>query len=271
MSAKTLTSGEKMLGVAVSADLFAPTDTVSHRGSLASIRDSDVVAAIPRDHQGGGFQQVTDSLRWVQKHPVLAAVIWVFGKVVNGNGDPPVKSQSEPCLSSSACLQLQVSDGDESSPKKNASSKRLSWNDEWGGTLAEYYEDPRPRFDLKNSDGELLLRCHRAEEETEEPDEDDEARDVIHDREGIHLHHCTTYYNEINGALESSGSKGILPTSTLPPTGTYSPQWGWFINMTPPQEFYPSPDSADQLRAASKFGKNLSPRGALLPPTRPKG
>jgi hypothetical protein len=86
----------------------------------------------------GGVAQVAESLRWVQKHPVLAAVIWVFGKVVPHDiGAAAARSESEPCISSGSAAADEAQTG---SGEKKTSSRRLSWNDERGGTLAEYFE-----------------------------------------------------------------------------------------------------------------------------------
>jgi hypothetical protein len=87
----------------------------------------------------GGVAQVAESLRWVQKHPVLAAVIWVFGKVVPHDlgAASTARSESEPCISSGSAA---ADDAQTSSGEKKTSSRRLSWNDERDGTLAEYFE-----------------------------------------------------------------------------------------------------------------------------------
>ncbi|CAM9705725.1 unnamed protein product, partial [Laminaria digitata] len=38
--------------------------------------------------QGNGrVAQIAEGLLWVQKHPVLSAVIWMFGKVLDPGGD----------------------------------------------------------------------------------------------------------------------------------------------------------------------------------------
>jgi hypothetical protein len=87
----------------------------------------------------GGVAQVAESLRWVQKHPVLAAVIWVFGKVVPHDlgAASAARSESEPCINSGSAA---ADDAQTGSGEKKTSSRRLSWNDERGGTLAEYFE-----------------------------------------------------------------------------------------------------------------------------------
>lgn len=242
---KSLSDQSQMTFKSVSEDPLAPSDTVLplHEG-LLSTKDSALLIKPEKDQSGGEsddkntLEQIQQTIRWLQTHPVLGAVIWIFGKVTG--------------LESHSCLTYE-SDVDAGSTK-STSSKRLSWNDERGGTLAEYFEDPRPRFDLRTSDGELLLREEGFEEDASEGGGRPDA-------EGVHLlHHCTTYYNSIEAAVDGRGcsNKSNFLPNPLQPTGTsYSPNgWGWYVNMTPPQEFYPSPDTAEHLRASNKFIMN---------------
>lgn len=100
----------------------------------------------------GRVAQVTEVLRWVQSHPILATVIWVFGKVVSGThvghfastqrllttGGSTTSSSSSCC--SGGVLKDGRRGGSSGALKQRVSSRRLSWNDEHGGSLAQYYE-----------------------------------------------------------------------------------------------------------------------------------
>jgi hypothetical protein len=92
---------------------------------------------------------------------VLAAVIWVFGKVVPHDlgAASAARSESEPCISNGSAA---ADDAQTGSGEKKTSSRRLSWNDERGGTLAEYFEVCKPIYSLMkqvNSYTANLSRC----------------------------------------------------------------------------------------------------------------
>jgi hypothetical protein len=83
----------------------------------------------------GRLQQCHDLLKWVNSHPILATVIWVFGRVVSGNQD--LNSSLTKGAPGSTSTGSHSSSG---GSLRKASSRRLSWNDEHGGCLAEYFD-----------------------------------------------------------------------------------------------------------------------------------
>eukprot|EP00612_Vaucheria_litorea_P001389 CAMPEP_0171453132 /NCGR_PEP_ID=MMETSP0945-20130129/963_1 /TAXON_ID=109269 /ORGANISM="Vaucheria litorea, Strain CCMP2940" /LENGTH=181 /DNA_ID=CAMNT_0011977939 /DNA_START=138 /DNA_END=683 /DNA_ORIENTATION=- len=141
--------------------------------------------------------QVGEIFQWIQSHPVLATVIWVFGKVYEGTRpliEDEKKSPPSPFQST------------------HGSSKRLSWNDEHGGNLAHYYNDENEADDTSNKDSPKKYRT--------EP-------------EGIHLR----TNNQKDSLYAESSNPQSLPNCMIS-TNTVSPQWGWYVTLTPPQDFF---------------------------------
>jgi hypothetical protein len=143
---------------------------------------------------GGNHSPLLSSFRWVQKHPLLATVIWVLGKVVPH------------------AVEVHSPDSDSSGPSSAATSRgRLSWSDEHGGSLAEYM-------------GEEGF-SHVIDGQTKEERTGSKKQD------------------KGGSGMPPPVPQNFLPRGPLPPLppssmASRSPDWGFYVTMTPPLDHY---------------------------------
>ncbi|ETI46108.1 hypothetical protein F441_09428 [Phytophthora nicotianae CJ01A1] len=207
-------------------------------------------------------KELSSGVQWFKDHPVLAAAAATAVSVitylnalelaeaevehVNDTPDTdtttatrhrrpqPIRRKGSPSLSRKG------SSGAASDGKLSAA---VSWCDEHGGSLTQVFEDdspPRSRRDRR----------------MEESDSDDEARDdVAESCEGAFQQH-----RALTGGLRKSVTQQQLDAtvgaaavndSDADTQQTESPQWGWYVPITPPQDQFQATSGRDSTVVAS--------------------
>jgi len=167
----------------------------------------------PRRGGGGGGTANNGGLQWL-RHPLLSSVVWFLG-----GSTPPRETDYDV----------------DSLGSQQTSRQRLSWSDEHGKSLTEILggDDSEASMHLSSSDTlpDSALKASRksgeggggggkdgkgqAEERTPEP-----ALPAFDRNSDDHL-------------VDEDEDFIICPDNK-------SPQWGWYVTMTPPQEQYAS-------------------------------
>jgi len=164
-------------------------------------------------------------IQWLKKHPVLAAVVWLFGKSAYSD----FFIQQPQAITSSTSPSSDIGNEDKASSKSasdsaiqtqpiNMNEKRLSWSDEHGKSLVEYMGQHHTKVlrQCKVSKS-ALKRC--------------KSGDLISDSAPVPFCHP---FHEPKKMHIADAKKGCDVISFDP----LSPQWGWYVNITPPKEEY---------------------------------
>ncbi|KAG5186615.1 hypothetical protein JKP88DRAFT_309382 [Tribonema minus] len=283
------------------------------------------------------LSQITDVLQWIRSYPVVATVLWVCGKVVAG-ADHDARSfdrsddrPSEISLNASGSVGSTTSSssnrGGSPPVRKNSRkglTRRLSWNDEHGGTLAEYFEAAMPAAaasaaataaassDDSDGDSDALVHVVKGDDIWSEalPQESSGAHARRRCGSGGGGARRDGSSGSGGGARRGGGGSGGLGTraaanaalqrgsstfssavaevepldgallarardaprgSLTPSVGSWSPQWGWYVTMTPPQESFPRSAAAAAAAAAATAPpprRALADLSAYRPPCR---
>ena len=148
---------------------------------------------------------------WHDQHPVVSTVLWLIGGIT--------KSPS-PAL---------PADREGKIPRNNS---RLSWKDEHDGEIAEYIghnEETGVEKKEKKSVSIMPRQTSLTQVKGSLPVSDDEEDDDMYPRD-------RNYYGngQTNGLLMRQED---LRDDNVD-LNTISPQWGWYVSTTPPQELY---------------------------------
>jgi hypothetical protein len=167
--------------------------------------------------------------QWFEQHPVVSTVLWLIGGIT--------KSPELPC----------PPEGGESGkiPRTNS---RLSWKDEHDGEIAEYISHDAKMGNDKNGKNEKNGKKEKKEKKhvTIMPRQKslaevgEQMTSIDSGDDNIYLRSTSSSTDDEDE--ESSNRPG--PSSRI--TGdlmdmddnTMSPQWGWYVSTTPPQELY---------------------------------
>ncbi|KAE8916126.1 hypothetical protein PF005_g11166 [Phytophthora fragariae] len=112
-------------------------------------------------------------------------------------------------------------------------SAAVSWCDEHGGSLTQVFEDDAPP---------VTRRGRRLEDS----DSDDEARDDVAERfeDAFRQHRALTgglRKSVTTQQLDAALVAAVVNDSEAEAAQTESPQWGWYVPITPPQDqFHPT-------------------------------
>ena len=137
--------------------------------------------------------------QWFEKHPVVSTVLWLIGGMS--------KSPELP--------------NNENIPRTNS---RLSWADEHDGQIAEYIgsEDAAAYQQERRSS----LQSHKSLTAYADTQRDDDAGP-----EGNEYGYEKREMGNHDSSHRSGGFDDFDESTT-------SPQWGWYVSTTPPQELY---------------------------------
>ncbi|EGZ17046.1 hypothetical protein PHYSODRAFT_499429 [Phytophthora sojae] len=185
-------------------------------------------------------KEVSSGVQWFKDHPVLAAAAATAVSVITylnalelpeaaaaadtrRKPPPPARRRGSPSLS-------RKGSGAASDGKLSAA---VSWCDEHGGSLTQVFEDDAPP---------VARRGRRLEDS----DSDDEARDDVAERfeDGFRQHRALTdglRKSVTTQQLDAAVGAAVLNDSEAEAAQTESPQWGWYVPITPPQDqFHPA-------------------------------
>lgn len=147
--------------------------------------------------------------QWYDQHPVVSTVLWLIGGITK-----------------TPELPLSPTDKIDSSkiPRTNS---RLSWKDEHDGEIAEYIS-----HDAKEKNSVSLMSRKKSMSQVSSPDSLSE--------EGAALRRHSTDDDDDSDDQQrpSKGGGGGGSGDTDQDDSPMSPQWGWYVSTTPPQELY---------------------------------
>mmetsp|Transcript_24109 Transcript_24109/g.40960 ORF Transcript_24109/g.40960 Transcript_24109/m.40960 type:complete len:188 (-) Transcript_24109:464-1027(-) len=162
--------------------------------------------------------------QWYEQHPVVSTVLWLIGGITKSPELPSPKSESGKI------------------PRTNS---RLSWKDEHDGEIAEYisHDDKRNRnveSKEKKEKKQVSIKMPRQKSLAEVGSSNIVSTDSGDDN---------IYLRSGSGSSSSDDEDDKGPSVSLqePARGggdsemdenTMSPQWGWYVSTTPPQELY---------------------------------
>ncbi|KAI9987547.1 hypothetical protein PInf_023588 [Phytophthora infestans] len=202
-------------------------------------------------------KELSSGVQWFKDHPVLAAAAATAVSVItylnalelaeaeveHVNDAPdtadtaastrqrrplPIRRKGSPSLSRK-CSSGAASDG--------KLSAAVSWCDEHGGSLTQVFEDdspPRSRRDRR----------------MEESDSDDETRDDVAEscEDAFQQHRALTgglRKSVTQQQLDATVGAAAVNESDADTQQTESPQWGWYVPITPPQDQFQATSERD--------------------------
>lgn len=162
--------------------------------------------------------------QWYEQHPVVSAVLWLIGGITKSPELPSPKSENGKI------------------PRTNS---RLSWKDEHDGEIAEYigHDDKRntnvekkEKKEKKQVSITLPRQKSLAEVGGSNIASADSGDDNVYLRSGSG---SSSYDDEEDGKGRSVGfQEPVRGGGDEIDENTMSPQWGWYVSTTPPQELY---------------------------------
>ncbi|POM80707.1 Hypothetical protein PHPALM_1424 [Phytophthora palmivora] len=171
-------------------------------------------------------KELSSGVQWFKDHPVLAAAAATAVSVItylNALELADATVDEHEAVGSnrqrrSPPIRRKGSSGAASDGKLSAA---VSWCDEHGGSLTQVFEDDTPPH-------------NRRARRLEDSDSDDEARDDVSESfQAFQQHRAqlrkSVTTQQLEGATVTSDSEGDT-------TQTESPQWGWYVPITPPQD-----------------------------------
>ncbi|KAG7398876.1 hypothetical protein PHYBOEH_010200 [Phytophthora boehmeriae] len=178
-------------------------------------------------------KELSSGVQWFKDHPVLAAAAATAVSVITylnalelseGDGqkaEDNVELPSQQPLSASRRSLSRKSSGHASDGKLSAA---VSWCDEHGGSLTQVFEDETPQLPA------------RARRDDSESDSDDVAESVLEP----FGHHHRALPTGLRKSVTTHHLQDCTGGSTAPEENdaaqTQSPQWGWYVPITPPQD-----------------------------------
>lgn len=160
--------------------------------------------------------------QWYEQHPVVSTVLWLIGGITKSPEHPSPKSESGKI------------------PRTNS---RLSWKDEHDGEIAEYisHDDKINRNDENKKEKEkkqvnftMPRQKSLAEVGGSNIASTDSGDDNIYLRSGSG---SSSSDDEEDNKGRSVSLQGLSRGDEMD-ENTMSPQWGWYVSTTPPQELY---------------------------------
>jgi len=169
----------------------------------------------------GTVDQVSRGIQWIKKHPVLAAVVWMFGGSENATDyykQLVEQAQAEDYAASGERL---FANGD-----SNLLARRLSWSDQHGKNLAVVFDEserksvsaPQLLYGRKNQEFHLPPKSALKKGTRSVDSYEQEMLQSI-------LKH--TQSKQFNSSSLKDADKGIMKKHID------SPQWGWYVNTSP--------------------------------------
>jgi hypothetical protein len=148
--------------------------------------------------------------QWFEQHPVVSTVLWLIGGI-----------SKSPELSSPKC---------ESGGKIPRTNSRLSWKDEHDGEIAEYIS-----HDANRSEKKEKKRVSMMPRQTSLAHVGGTVHSMDSGDEHANLRSNST---EDDDEEEASRHEPASRGGEDMDENTMSPQWGWYVSTTPPQELY---------------------------------
>lgn len=223
-----------------------------------------------QEKEDSSYEKVSRGFQWVKKHPVLATVMWMFGGSENaseyynelveqakaqtsmggeeGDGGDDIQSEAGLGELNNDFAKLRVLRRAERAHR----SKSLSWSDQHGKSLAQYYsvEDHKQpaaasapqlmycRTSNHNFNPKSVLKRPSSFNSTVHAGEVVEAgRNAKQKQDQTNNRTIDAKLASIlqkNERLKALKQSGILDNPSL--DAISSPQWGWYVNITPPKE-----------------------------------
>ncbi|KAL4157899.1 hypothetical protein PRNP1_003681 [Phytophthora ramorum] len=183
-------------------------------------------------------KELSSGVQWFKDHPVLAAAAATAVSVITylnalelpaeedaiatrHRKPAPIRRRGSPSLSHRSSGAL-ASDG--------KLSAAVSWCDEHGGSLTQVFEDETPP-----PFGRRTRRLEDSESDGEDGD------DVAERFEDAFQRHRTLRKSMTTQQLDAGSSAAAASDSEADAAQTESPQWGWYVPITPPQDqFHPT-------------------------------
>ncbi|OWZ10402.1 hypothetical protein PHMEG_00016748 [Phytophthora megakarya] len=168
-------------------------------------------------------KELSSGVQWFKDHPVLAAAAATAVSVITYlNALELAEAGVEQVDEADAAVsrQRRVSVRRKGSSSEGKLSAAVSWCDEHGGSLTQVFEhDTSPHS--------------RRARHLEESDSEDEARDDVAESFQAFQQHRTQLRKSVTAQqLEAAATTSDSEDTTQ----TESPQWGWYVPITPPQD-----------------------------------
>lgn len=161
------------------------------------------------------------SLQWFNQHPVISTVLWMFGTEIKSNLSNDLNDTTD----------------------KNKSST-LCWKDDYGGNINEYIlqvqrTDSSSKSSSENSDVMLALKSHAV---GEYPNYTNYYNNYYNTQGNNHGNNsCNNSCS--NSCSNSCNNKNVSSSNTDGCNSMdQSPQWGFYVPITPPQPDMYSPN-----------------------------
>ncbi|KAG1701030.1 hypothetical protein DVH05_011274 [Phytophthora capsici] len=199
-------------------------------------------------------KELSSGVQWFKDHPVLAAAaatavsVITYLNALELEAEVHQSEEPQPSIASSKHkrpLSSRRSKGSPSLVRKGSGasdgklSAAVSWCDEHGGSLTQVFEDDTP--------------THRRGRRLEESDSDDETRDDVAEsyQDAFQQHRAlakSVTMQQLDGGVATSDSEGDT-------SQTESPQWGWYVAITPPQDQFQATGRGSEMVTCSEQSK----------------
>ncbi|KAG6967576.1 hypothetical protein JG688_00006245 [Phytophthora aleatoria] len=189
-------------------------------------------------------KELSSGVQWFKDHPVLAAAAATAVSVItylnalelaeadveHANDAPDADTATSTRHRRPPPIRRKGSSGAASDGKLSAA---VSWCDEHGGSLTQVFEDDSPP------------RSSRRDRRMEDSDSDDEARDDVAEscEDAFQQHRALTgglRKSVTQQQLDATVGAAAVNDSEADTQQTESPQWGWYVPITPPQDQFQS-------------------------------
>uniref|UniRef100_A0AAV1TNJ4 Uncharacterized protein n=1 Tax=Peronospora matthiolae TaxID=2874970 RepID=A0AAV1TNJ4_9STRA len=199
--------------------------------------------------------ELSSGVQWFKDHPVLAAAAATAVSVITYLNTLQVADPDVPLVNEDVAAHPTATASSFSTRQKRLAlvrrtgavgsdgsklSAAVSWCDEHGGSLTQVFEDDTPSSVVAC----LERRLEAGDRDSESDGQDDAAVALV---EGRHKGGTTQ--------LVDAGT-AVTNESDVDAEQTESPQWGWYVPITPPQDqFHPGAERNVQERAPSPLVK----------------
>ncbi|KAI9912750.1 hypothetical protein PsorP6_005628 [Peronosclerospora sorghi] len=185
-------------------------------------------------------KELSSGVQWFKDHPVLAAAAATAVSVITylnalelakGDDDAVAQENKPSAASHSSRHRKPTRKSSAGAPSDTKLSAAVSWCDEHGGSLTQVFEDEAPGPDQRR-------------DPLEDSDSEDDACDDVAERveDACPPHSVTTQQEE--GDAVAVGTRTVNDAEA-DVVQTESPQWGWYVPITPPQDQFHAPTGHD--------------------------
>lgn len=152
------------------------------------------------------------------KHPVVSAILWILGTEIQTSPQNNVDDDS----------------------KENT----LSWKDDHGGHIAEYMSRIQIKRENSTNFSQMMSSAYSDTNVSIRNNRDISPTTVT---STSHVNSKNTeYLNQVNNAYQYNGKSNDEDISNA------SPQWGFYVSITPPQENYGKSDQSNSTGILKK-------------------